>query len=47
MVVADDLEPELGRIAAERIAVDLSDSAACKMMCDDADDVVPVELFNI
>ena len=41
MAVADDPEPEEGRSAAAGIAVELRDSAACMMLCDD--DVAPVD----
>ena len=45
MVVAEDLESEQGRSAAGRIAVELRDNFACKMMCDD--NVAPVDFVDI
>ena len=35
MAVVDDLELEKGRIPAAGIAIELRDSAACLMLCDD------------
>ena len=43
-VVADDLEPEPGRSATARIAVELKDGCACMMLGDD--DVASVVFFD-